>query len=172
MATLKRFGELIQQLNTRCDDPDVRFWAFVSYISDHPAQLLTASPPPELADRVANLLADANLPIIAADLKPLPEETGPPQKTIAVPDRLLQAYLKDNEFFAIDSVQVRRKDGEILNGALIESDGVPQFMFGGDIEMISDDIVAIRKAPGCLIGWLVKPQWIELPNPDEGRTKR
>ncbi len=161
VATLRGFGGVIKQLAARCDDPEIRFWAFISYLSTHPTQLLSATPPPELSDRVSNLLAEARLPIVAADIKPPPKETGRPQRTMAIPDSLLQAYLSTNEFHGLESIQVRRSNGSIVNGILMSIDGTPQFMLRADIEMLPEEIVAIRKAPGCLFGWLVRPKWID-----------
>jgi len=163
VATLNRFGGIIKQLAQQCDDPQVRFWAFISYLSSHPAKLLTATPPSEIADQVAKVLTAAKLPIVEADLKSPDEDTGPPQKTIPIPEPLLRAFLTRNQFDWIQAVQVRRRDGVVFNGVLIDLDGAPQFMLREDIELLPQEITAIRVAPGCLIGWFIRPKWVEAP---------
>jgi hypothetical protein len=39
VTTLEKFGGLIRQLARVTSDPGVRFWAFISYVSQHPSEL-------------------------------------------------------------------------------------------------------------------------------------
>jgi hypothetical protein len=161
VTTLKKFGDIIKTIAAHSDDPELRFWAFISYLSDHPTEMLSATPPPEIALRVENLLAECQLPIVEAELKPVEEDTGPPQRTMPFPEELLRAFTQATNFVGLARVQVRRKDGIVVSGYLMELDGAAQLMIPAEIEMLPDEIVAIRTAPGCLFGWLVKPPWIE-----------
>ena len=161
VSTLTAFGTVIKQIAQYSDDSETRFWVFIAYLSSHPAKLLSAMPPPEIADHVESILAQLQLPIVEAVLKPIAKETGPPQRTIPFPDALLQKYTKENRFDSIERVQIRRRDGFVVNGMLIEMDGSRQFCFRADIEVAPDEIQAVRMAPGCLLGWVIKPKWVE-----------
>lgn len=164
VPTLERFGAIIKQIASHSDEADVRFWALISYVSAHPSKLLSATPPSEIADRVEALLAELRLPTIELDLKSPPRETGPPQKAIAFPESLFRKYCGENRFFAIQRVQVRRRDGFVVDGFLMDSNGSRDFVFRADIEMLPQEIVAVRTAPGCLFGWLLRPKWVEAEN--------
>lgn len=161
VSTLREFGTVIKRISECTDEPAIRFWVFISYLSSHPAELLSATPPPEIAERVASVLAQAQLPMIEVDLKPRPAESGPPQTTIVFPEALLREYKANNKFDMIERVQVRRRDGLVVNGVLMDLSGSVEFSFNANIEMRPEEIVAIRKAPGCLFGWILKPKWVE-----------
>jgi hypothetical protein len=112
---------------------------------------------------VQHVFAEAQLPMIDAELKPPPEDTGPPKKTIPFPESLFQRFTTATHFLGIEAVQVRQRDGCVINGALMALDGPPQLLINADIEIAPDEIVAVRSMPGCLVGWLIKPKWIESP---------
>lgn len=162
VETLERFGEIIKRIATRCDDPAIRFWVFISYLSSHPAQLLSANPPVELADRVETLLAELQLPFVPAAVIPQEEESGPPQQVVALPEMLQLRYLKDARAVEVRQVEIRRRDGAIAKGSLLKMDDNVDLMLPAEFEIRTAEIVAIRTAPGCLWGWLIRPKWFEI----------
>lgn len=160
VANLEQLGNVIRTINSASDDSDVRFWAFISYVSRNHEEFLSATPPPELQDRVDHILSSIDLPAVELKLKELPADDGPPTKTIELPKPLFDRYSTKNNFFAIASVQVRDHNGTIYPATLLDDNG-PLLICPEDCPLTSDNIAAIRKAPGCLLGWLVKPKWIE-----------
>jgi hypothetical protein len=161
VRTLKDFGGIIKRLSAHCEDPEIRFWAFLSYVAEHPSDLMDATPPPELADAVSELLGTVDLPTIKVELKELPEHSGPPNRTMPVPRELFDAYADVYEFRGAADVQLRTRNSDLLRGFLVVVNGTPTIKYCAEKESSPDDVVAIRKAPGCLLGWLFQPRWIE-----------
>lgn len=160
VASLEQLGNVIRTIHSASDDPDARFWAFISYVSRNHGELLSATPPSELQERVDQVLASVELPTVELKLKELPADDGPPIKAIELPKPLFDRYCTENSFFAIASVQVRDVTGTIYPADLME-DQRPLLLCREDCPLTSDNIAAIRQSPGCLFGWLVKPKWIE-----------
>lgn len=160
VENLEQFGEVIRIISHRCDDPDTRFWIFIAYVSQNHNELLSATPPPQLQDRVEQILSSTDLPPVDLKLKELPEYDEPPTKTIELPWILFERYAAANSFYAIASVQIRDRNGVIHSATLMDDDG-PLLICREDSPLTSDSIAAIRKAPGCLFGWFIKPKWIE-----------
>jgi hypothetical protein len=63
-STLKDFGSVIRQIREVCDDGKVRFWAFITYVSENHPTILTADVAPEMATRVHEVLDRLELPKI------------------------------------------------------------------------------------------------------------
>lgn len=160
-ATLHRLGGVIKTIAAHCDQPDIRFWAFISYVSSHPSQVLSATPPSEIAERVAALLDQLQLPLVVAELIPRDDE-GPPQSMIDVPEALLRRFVQTQRLSDIERVQVRRSDGSIVEAHLLDMMEHRQLMVDADKNLRSEEIVGIRKAPGRLLGWLLPPGWVEI----------
>ena len=162
VKTLQEFGDVIKRLSDICDDEPIRFWAFIQYVSNLPADLMSANTPAEIEDEVRSLLLSADLPDIEVELIPIPKYDGPPEQTVEIPDRLFDAYANATNFNIIRRVEIRDRYGNCLRGFLFKSDYTPTFVGPAEPELKSEEIVAIRNAPGCLLGWLIKPKWIEI----------
>lgn len=160
-ATLERFGGIIKAISAHCEQPDVRFWAFISYVSSHPSQVLSATPPAELAEPVRELLDQLQLPLVVAELIPQADE-GPPQSVINVPEALLRLFVESRRLSDIERVQVRCRDGAIIDAFLLRMIETRQLMVDADKDLKSEEIVGIRKAPGRLLGRLFPPGWVEI----------
>ncbi|MEM7312174.1 MAG: hypothetical protein AAF497_03385 [Planctomycetota bacterium] len=160
VANLEQLGNVIRTINSATDDPDARFWTFISYVSRNHEELLSSTPPPELQERIDHVLASIDLPAVELKLKKLPADDGPPAKTIKLPQLLFDRYSTENNFVAIASVQVRDDNGTVYSATLMDDNG-PLLLCHEDCPLTPDNIAAIRKAPGCLFGWLAKPKWIE-----------
>jgi len=160
LANLKKLGDVIREINATSDDPDTRFWTFISYISNNHNELLSATPPQELIDSVEEILSSTQLPTCDLQLMETPEDEGPPTKTIELPKAMFDRYAAQNKFHIIASVQIRDSNSKIHAATLIVDNG-PLLICPEDSPLTVETISAIRKSPGCLIGWLVKPKWIE-----------
>ena len=160
VGSLEQLGGVIRSVNEASDDPDTRFWAFISYVSRTNDELLSATPPSELQERVDSILSSIQLPLFELKLKELPADDGPPVKNVEIPKSLFERYAAANNFFAIASVQVRDHQGTIHSATLMDDDG-PLLVCREDSSITPGSIAAIRKSPGCLFGWLIKPKWIE-----------
>lgn len=163
VTNLEQLGNVIRTINTATDDPDTRFWTFISYVSRNHNELLSATPPTELQEHIDRVLSSIDLPSVNLRLKELPADNGPPAKTIELPKELFERYNAANSFLAIASVQVRDQNGKIHAATLMGSNE-PLLICREDCPLTSDNIAAIRKAPGCLFGWFIKPKWIENTN--------
>lgn len=163
VTNLEQLGNVIRVINAASDDPDTRFWTFISYVSRNHNELLSATPPPELQERIDRVLSSVDLPSVDLKLKELPADDGPPAKTIELPKALFERYDAANSFFAIASVQVRDHNGKIYSATLMDGN-VPLVICREDCPLTSDNIAAIRKMPGRLFGWLIKPKWVENTN--------
>lgn len=160
VENLQQFGHVIRAINDACDDPAVRFWTFISYVSKHHDELLYATPPPELLEQVNQVLTSAELPIVDLKLKEIPPDDGPPVVSIPIPRSMFDRYSAAFDFDTIASVQVRDRNGNIHAATLMDAQE-PFVVCLEDSSLTVDSIAAIRKAPGCLFGWLLKPKWIE-----------
>lgn len=163
VASLEKFGSVIQRIEEVEQDPMVRFWAFIKYVSDHPTDLLKAEPPAEIAEQVRRALAAAQAPTIEVEVIGGGVSNGPPADEIDVPPRMLAAYLAVHPCEVIHTVQIRRRDGTVVVGALVVKvvGEPPQLIMDPSLELTTDDIGAIRKKPGWLLGWLFRPKWFE-----------
>lgn len=160
VTSLEQLGNVIRAINAATDDPDTRFWAFISYVSRNHNEVLSATPPTELQEHIDRVLSSIDLPSVSLKLKEMPVDNGPPAKIIELPKALFERYEAENSFYAIASVQVRDRNGKIHSATLMD-DKTPLLICREDCPLTSDNIAAIRKAPGCLFGWLIKPKWIE-----------
>jgi len=159
VESLERLGSVIQAIRQHTAEESVVFWTFISYMSAHPSDLLQAEPPEELAASVAKLQESIELPIVDLELKEM-EDRGPPMNTVDTPPRLFKAYTSKYEFVAIASVQVRDQMGTVAKAILMEGDEGPILAIPQDSDIMTDKLTAIRKTPGCLTGWLLRPPWL------------
>lgn len=56
--TLEEFGAIIRTMGAVIEDPDLRFKAFIHYVSDRHPEILTVNLEPEVESRIESLLAD------------------------------------------------------------------------------------------------------------------
>lgn len=61
---MRQFGSFIEKLAEESDEPGERFWAFISFVSDRHASILTAEVPDRFRPQVEELLAMVELPEI------------------------------------------------------------------------------------------------------------
>lgn len=61
-SALKQFGKVIRAIAARTDDPELRFYTFLAYVTRHHPEVLSAKLEPEMAKRADALLAEMNLP--------------------------------------------------------------------------------------------------------------
>jgi len=159
VTTLAELGGIIQRLAGQSDDADARFWAFAAYVSQQPAEILSVDPPPELAPRVAAILRDADLPIVDIDMTPgASEHLG---HMVDVPRELFEAYARHYAVTKSQAIELRVDDGRTLRGMLVDDAGTPKVATRVESVPRPAQFVAIRKAPGFLVGWLVRRPWIE-----------
>jgi hypothetical protein len=60
--TLQEFGEVVRSIHRVCEDGELCFWSFISYIATHHADILGLNLRPEDKERCAAVLARANPP--------------------------------------------------------------------------------------------------------------
>ncbi|MFO0820574.1 MAG: hypothetical protein U1A77_21685 [Pirellulales bacterium] len=158
-SSLQRFGELIEQIAVHCDDPETRVYSFLSHVSLHSGNRVGIPPPQHLAERVKEVLAIAQLPVVAAEFFPLDE--GPPCKAVLLPSPLIDAYLHQNKYERHDRIQVLRSDRRVVAAELVLSSGGEYYaIVPAELHMNPEEVVAIRKSPIRLLSWLPGPRWI------------
>lgn len=163
--TIRQFGAVIRAMKDASPDPNVRFWSFISFVSNHPSNLLKADPPEPLAAAVREVLAKTPLPAVTYEhgrIKP-GEDTGPPATTLDVPRRLYDEYRRAHPFELVATVDIKTRDGrELRSCGLLDTNGEGQVIIKGEVELAATDIVGIRPTPGCLTGWFRKAPWVEV----------
>ncbi len=162
LSSLTQFGNIIRQLALHGENPTVCFWAFLEHVSSQPKNLLGTTTPDELTDRVRMLLAAANLPTVIAEFKPLPLDAAPEQRAVRLPSPVSNLKWKGNDPLNRERVQLRRKSGSVVEGELLQIEGELYVLVNGDLGLVSDEIVAIRKAPRRFLGWIFPPAWFEF----------
>ncbi len=61
-ATLEQFGAVIKAIATRTDDPELRFWSFIEYVSRNHPNILSVELKPEVREQVAAVLSGLEVP--------------------------------------------------------------------------------------------------------------
>jgi len=90
-STLAQFGQIVKLINRNTEDPQVRFWTFMHYVTLNHSDLLSAGLPEEIAEQVKSVYASLEFPPVeilpgrrgpAANAKRErpPSQNGPPQK--------------------------------------------------------------------------------------------
>src|SRR5690606_13970476 len=67
--TLNDFGNVIRTIAGATEDPTVRFWSFLKYISTHHSYILSAEPDPHLREDVERVLNSIVLPHVTVKEK-------------------------------------------------------------------------------------------------------
>jgi hypothetical protein len=62
VETLKEFGAVVRAIRRVCEEDELRFWSFMSFVSTYHAEILNVELDPEVAGRCAEVLARANPP--------------------------------------------------------------------------------------------------------------
>lgn len=159
VASLERLGSVIKTIRTKTSEDELVFWAFISYMSSHPSDILKADPPTELASAVAELRSTLELPLVDLELKEM-EDRGPPMTSVKAPPDLFSAYERKHGFVAVAAVQVRDRAGAVSRAILMDSDDGPNIAIPDESGVAVDELIAIRKMPGRLLGWLIRPCWL------------
>jgi hypothetical protein len=160
--SLEQFGQVIQAIHRVTEDPAVRFWAFIVYVSKHPAQLLSAEPPLALAQDVQLALERAELPRVEVEPGRRKEEfcNGPSPTALDVSPALFTAYYSRHQPFRYTQVDLLLRDGRIVRSCLLSNDREGgKALVRSPARFVGEDIVAIRSPPGCF-GWFSRPAWI------------
>ena len=159
VPTLRRLGDVIKQIHAETGDPDIAFWAFISYMSAHPSDLLKAEPPDEIASSVKSLYGSLDLPMVEIEMKEIVDHS-PPMRDSKLPAQLFQAFDNKYGFPGIAAVQVIDFSETIERGIVTKGrDGIT-LSVNESSAIDTANLKAIRKMPGCLFGWLIKPPWL------------
>ena len=166
VETLEEFGNVIRTIREVETDPPAVFWSFIAYVSRDHGELLQATPPKELAQRVSKVLDGRTFPPV--EIRPSPHARGGtpgnerPTQTIELDDAMFDAFRTRHPFELIIAVEVRQRDGAVRRGHLI-NEGVRRRMVIDGAELLTaEDIVAIRRKPGWL-PWRRNPPWVDRP---------
>lgn len=63
-ATIEAFGEVVRAIQRVCADDELRFWAFIRFISVNHGDILGVEMPPDQAAECDAVLARANPPVV------------------------------------------------------------------------------------------------------------
>lgn len=163
--TIEQFGEVIRAIHRETADPDVRFWVFISYVSNHPSQLLKAQPPEPIAEAVRDVLQRTTLPNVEVKQGNLRREdfSGPDPTIVDVPGPLYTEFVRRHPFQYVTTVDIKMSNGKVFQSCmLMDEKGIGKIAFRGQVELGGAAIIALRPAPGCLFGWFSSPPWIRL----------
>ena len=159
VSSLERLGAIIKSIRTKTDDDEVVFWTFISYMSSHPSEVLKADPPNQFASAISDVMANVSLPVVDLELKEMVDH-GPPMTTVKAPPELFSAFDGKYEFVAIARVQVRDRCGTVSSAILMDTGDGPTIAVPDKSGIITNELVAIRKMPNRLLGWLIRPPWL------------
>jgi len=62
VETIKELGEVVRAIQRVCDDDELRFWAFIAFVSTNFPEILHVDLKPEAAERCGDVLALAEPP--------------------------------------------------------------------------------------------------------------
>jgi hypothetical protein len=62
VETIAEFGRVVRAIRMVCDDDELRFWSFISFVSSGHPEILSVELAPEWQDRCADVLARASPP--------------------------------------------------------------------------------------------------------------
>ena len=62
VETIEAFGAVVRAIRRVCEDDELRFWSFVSYVSSHHPEILSVDLASQQRERCAEVLARANPP--------------------------------------------------------------------------------------------------------------
>lgn len=166
-GSIEAFGKVIGKLREATDDQEVASWAFIVYVSQNHSDLLTAEPPPEMAERVSALLAGISLPKVELIRQPHREHAeGEGGFKVTFPPELFDSFRSVHGFDQIAAVEVLLRDGSVRTGCFVIANGPEYTLTGRGPECVeTTDIVGIRPARGC-IPLRRRPPWVRL-DPDE-----
>ena len=159
--TIEQFGQVIRAIHGETADPNVRFWAFISYVANHPSKLLNVQPPRPIAAAVANILQRTTLPTVEVEpgnLRP-GDFSGPDPTMLYIPAPLYAEFVRGYPY--VTTVDIEMSNGKVFRSCmLIDEKGVGKIAFRGQVDLAGAEIIALRPSPGCLLGWFSSPSWI------------
>src|SRR5688572_26181497 len=92
--TIEQFGEVIGALRGAIADPEVRFWAFISWVPNQPSKLLSAEPPPLVAEAVRGVLKRTALQPLEVESGALrPDDFSGPESTLVAEPAQVQGIV-------------------------------------------------------------------------------
>lgn len=62
VSTLEQFGLVVKLINSNVENPPIRFWAFMQYVSVNHSDLLSIGLPGDIADQVTSLYERLEFP--------------------------------------------------------------------------------------------------------------
>ncbi len=171
VSTLEQFGSVIKAIRAVSDDPQVCFWTFIRFVSEHPSALLKADVSDEIAQDVDEVIKKAQFPAIRVE-KRQRETSADAGSVIDFPESLFQLYCLRYPFKYLAHVEVMFADGAVLQlCSIMKMDDEVQLFCPRDKIAIDRKIVAVRPRAGCL-GWFRRQPWIyDRGENDEQKTK-
>jgi len=71
VVTLKEFGSVVRLISSATEDPPLRFWSFLHYISENHPSILRVELEPELKTEIAATLSKVVLPPVTLRQSPM-----------------------------------------------------------------------------------------------------
>jgi hypothetical protein len=180
VKTLGEFGEVIRVLAGRSNDPPVRFWAFIHYVSSNCPTILTATPPPEYRERVEHVLSQGPLPQVVVEKSAIAshrEKDEARRFDIELPATLIpllvQAFGRRTRAGQDPAkavfhcrVDVKLRDGRVLSGFRVGVGWGVAFLVkkGTDETFPVTDLSALRRSFSPWVFWRARP-WVDIPEP-------
>lgn len=163
--TIEQFGQVIRAIHGATVDPDARFWVFISYVANHPSQLLKAQPPQPITETVRDVLQRTTLPTVEFEPAYLrPEDFSGPEPTIVeLPGPLYAEFVRQRPFQYVTMVDIKMSNGKVFQSCmLMDEKGIGKIVFRGQVDLGGAAIIALRPSPGCLFGLFSNAPWIRL----------
>jgi hypothetical protein len=64
VETLEALGGIIKEIEVHSQDPNVRFWAFIHYVSENHPSILSVELKPEIRSAVKDVLKECTMPVV------------------------------------------------------------------------------------------------------------
>jgi len=96
-STLEQFGAVVKLINSNVEDSEIRFWTFLTFVSERHSEVMKATPPPAIAEQVKSLYERLDFPQVELlpGLKTQQTEEPPPEEEGRQKKRWWQFWKQD-----------------------------------------------------------------------------
>ena len=160
VPSLERLGGVVRSVNAAVKDPVLRFWTFIEYLSDHPADLLSVTLPEEVAAEVKAVRAAAALEVVDLEVNEPPTGEDGNMRSVRLPPEMLEAFRGDNEDRAFVPAEIRLADDRTIVGAVLLAIDPPVFAYREGEKIETSQVAAIRATSHEHLGGSSDAGWI------------
>ena len=168
VPSLERLGGVVRSINEAVKDPLIRFWTFIDYLSDHPADLLSVTLPEEAVGEVKAVRAAARLPVVELDIEVPPPGQDGNLLSVRLPAKMLAAFQAAHAGRGLVPSEICLADGRTVGGDVLMAIDPPVFAYRKHGKIETSEVAAIRPVRHPQLGGPKNAKWINA----EGESVR